>query len=409
MVLGFHNSAQAKPKVAVLGLEVIDNGDVDKKTTDAAKNLAAAIRRQASQGNGKYELAPNSADKSLLELKLLSNCTDEGRTCMAEIGKELKADRLLYGKLERRKRGNYQVSLKLLNTNTHQMEKTTSELISGDELRSAKINKWAKKLYSRLIGLPESGTLRLDANVDKATVYINDKVATTLREGSAKVAGLDEGVHTVAIEADGYQRYEADIEIRAGETETMSVGLIEIGSAIDEGPESRLGWKVGFSASAVATVGAGAAWLYYARRAGYLGGTELLDAKDDAWRRLRAEDRTVYDEIVISSGADPNDSNTKTVSGACEHAEGKTSSAAAFADFQTACSDGKTAATRSTIFGIGTGLAAAALAYTGYKAWIADGGKEGRAMANGRSNKPNLVITPQVSADSIGAGLALEF
>ncbi len=97
-LISYQGVAQAKPTIAVLGLEVIDNGNVDKETTRAAQRLAQELRVQAKRPNGKFAFAPNS-EKDLLELKLLSGCSDEGRSCMAEIGVELGADRLLYGKL----------------------------------------------------------------------------------------------------------------------------------------------------------------------------------------------------------------------------------------------------------------------------------------------------------------------
>jgi len=394
--------AQAKPTIAVLGLEVIDNGNVDKETTRAAQRLAQELRTQAKRPDGKFDFAPNS-EKDLLELKLLSGCSDEGRTCMAEIGADLGADRLLYGKLERRQRG-YQVSLKLLNTKTKQMEKTTSELIPSEDLHNSKINKWSRSLYARLIGVPESGTLSIEANVDKATIYIDGSVATTLRDGSAKVLGLSEGTHTVTIEADGYIRYESEVAVSAGEVEKLSVSLSAQAIKRRKGKDEEGGggtlWKVGFAGGVLLTGAMATGWAYN----GLQVWGELDDAKVDAWNNLKGTQ--AYDDIA--------DGSQGTVQDSCGKAKGANitpDSTGALSAFLGACKDGEDAAGRTNLFIAGTAVAALATAYFGYQGWVVHGGgksnKERRA--NAKPKKRTLVVTPQISAGSVGAGLSLDF
>lgn len=410
-VVGLSAAAHAKPKVAVLGLEVIDNGSVDKKATQAAQGLADELRAEASRSNGKFGLAPNSA-KDLLELKLLSDCGDEGRSCMADIGKELGADRLLYGKLERRKNG-YQVSLKLLNTNTKQMEKTTSELIPEDDLHSSKINRWSRSLYSRLIGVPESGTLRLDANVDKATIYVDGKVATTLRDGSAKVVGLEEGVHKVAIEAEGYKRYEADVAISAGATESLSVSMLTIkakgsGGGGGGGDESSGDmWQIAFYSGALITAGMGAGWAYYGFQAGYLGGDSLLHKKEDTWETLQRNNKAAADKIAEGTTGDliPNSCGKASFVPAADRGPD-------YDAFVNACQAGESAASRATLLAIGTSVFGLAAAYFGYQTYVVHGSKSNKEKqhASRKSRRGHgVVVAPQVTIDSIGAGLSLEF
>src|SRR5687767_760777 len=71
-------TSQAKPKVAVLGLEVAGQSATDPKATGTAKELTRELRREAARPNGPFEPAPNS-NKDLLEMKLLSDCSDEGK------------------------------------------------------------------------------------------------------------------------------------------------------------------------------------------------------------------------------------------------------------------------------------------------------------------------------------------
>ncbi len=399
-LLGFGTTAHAKPKIAILGLEVIDNGGVDQKTTKAAQDFAQELRSEAVQSAGKYSLAPNSA-QDLLELKLLSGCSDEGRTCMAAIGKDLGADRLLYGKLERRKKG-YQISLKLLNTTTRQMEKTTTELIPSADLNGPKISQWAKVLYSRLIGIPQSGTLVIKANIDRATVYVDGNVMTTLRDGSAKLLGIKDGMHSITIEAEGYESFEADVAVDAGETERLSINMERI--IVYKKPEtfqekdtaSGSGWKIAFVGGVLVTSGMAAGWTFNGLKVW----GQLDEDKLEAFNALKAANSAVAEDI---SGVD-----------SCNKAQNLNISdngAPELAALVKACDRGEKAAKRTNFFIAGTAIAAAATAYFGYQGWVVHGKKNKERLSGKgkRKKKTRVVVTPQVTLDSFGAGLSLEF
>src|SRR5207302_6127239 len=117
LLAGAARAAHAKPTIAILGLEVVDNGGgVDEKSTKVAKDLTEALRARAKVGTGPYTLAPGS-DKDLLEMKLLSGCDNEATPCMASMGTELAADKLLYGKVEKEQTG-FQITLRLLDVSS---------------------------------------------------------------------------------------------------------------------------------------------------------------------------------------------------------------------------------------------------------------------------------------------------
>ncbi len=357
-------TANAKPKIAILGLEVIDNGGVDKKTTQSARDFADRLRTEASRTSSKYSLAPNSA-QDLLELKLLSGCSDEGRTCMSDIGKELGADRLLYGKLERRKRG-FQISLKLLNTKTRQMEKTTTELVPTSELQGKGMAKWAAVLYGRLTGIKEAGSLVVNVNIDQATVSIDGVVKTTLVDGQAKITGLKEGVHVVTIEADGYDSYQAQVVIDSGETADLSIGLLETRVRREpkesDNASSGTGWKVAFVGGVLVTSGMAAGFAYN----GFKVIGELEDNKESAFATFETTAGAIntpdFQKLASDVGGD----------GSCGKARnaGSTSDTGvntALANLVKACDEGEDAATMTNIFIAGTAVAALATVYFGYK------------------------------------------
>ena len=65
--------ADAKPKIAVLGIEALDDGDAasTQKTTAYAKALTEGLRARAAQAAG-FEVAAGG-QRDLTELKLLSD------------------------------------------------------------------------------------------------------------------------------------------------------------------------------------------------------------------------------------------------------------------------------------------------------------------------------------------------
>src|ERR1043165_8632658 len=132
LVLGLGGRAWAgKPPIAILGLEVYDNGGgIDPETTRAAKELTAALRDRAKAGTGPF--TPVQGEKELIDEKLLNNCDSEAPTCMATIGSGLGAEVLMYGKIEKATQsgqGVYKVSIKLLNVGRKQLANSTVETL----------------------------------------------------------------------------------------------------------------------------------------------------------------------------------------------------------------------------------------------------------------------------------------
>jgi hypothetical protein len=71
------------------------------------------------------------------------------------------------------------------------------------------------------------GTVQIKANSDRGTVIIDEETKGSLTSGALTVPGIPEGRHTLAIEASGYQRYEAAITVRTGETLSHTATMVE--------------------------------------------------------------------------------------------------------------------------------------------------------------------------------------
>jgi hypothetical protein len=266
--------AHAKPKVAILGLEVTGAGATDQKAIKAADELTKELRREAQRDSGPYELAPNS-NKTLLDIKMLSECSDEGLKCMSEIGQQMGAERLIYGKLEKKK-GGYQVTLKLLNTESRKSEGTAESVIPiADVSASGGLARRARTLYGQLIGAPDEGGLEITSNAERGTVLVDGEIKTSLSAGSARVSGLASGSHSIAVEADGFERFETEVSIAPGDTESLRASLVPLaGDDTDDGDKRPgSGWRIAFWSGVVVAGVGGAGWAY--------SGLQVLSAQDN--------------------------------------------------------------------------------------------------------------------------------
>jgi hypothetical protein len=401
----FGQTSHAKPKVAVLGLEVAGPSATDKKATDTAKALTRELRREAGRPKGPFEPAPNS-EKDLLEMKLLSDCSDEGKRCMAEIGKQLKAERLLYGRLERTRRG-YAVSLRLLDTQSSQLVGEKNEVIPYGDLTPAGLQRRARSLYGSLSGAQEEGELSIAATADRGTVYVDGQIRTSLSAGAARVSGLSSGVHSIAIEARGFERYEAEVDIDPGETRSLRADMVEAvsgGEEVDGDEEERPGggWRIAFWSSVIAAGAAGAGWTVTgisvngiekdvsAATPGY-GGSYML--------RGERTDNGDYKDACFSFG-DPDVAGVSA------------DDLAAIKKVKDLCDKGQGRRDLVNFVWIPATVGAAIFAgFAYYKGYIApkSSSAEREARRRGKRHRTRLTVAPTLGPDLVGAGLELTF
>lgn len=399
----FAQSSQAKPKLAVLGLEVAGESATDKKATEAAKSLTRALRTEANRSSGPLELAPNS-NKDLLEMKLLSDCSDEGRRCMADIGKQLKADRLIYGRLERTRRG-YAVSLRLLDTDSGKVLEELSDVIPyADSTSNEAVQRRARSLYSGLTGAEDGGVLAITATAESGTVYVDGQIRTSLSAGSARVSGLSSGVHAVAIEARGFERFEAEVDIDTGEVRSLRADMIEaiqggedIGGEEEERPGS--GWRVAFWSGVIATGVAGAGWTY----SGFtVESTETdVEAITDDYKEGvdgrpmlpgKREDGRYVDACGSFREGPADDPTVRAVRDLCDRGD-------------------RHEKLVNFVWMPATAAAALFAGFAYYKGYIAPKrtSVERAARRNSKRSRPRVSVTPALGPDLVGAGLELTF
>ncbi len=213
--------AAAKPKIAILGLEVI--GSLDPEQVKLARQLTNGLRERASAGTGPFELAPSS-DKELVDEKLMNNCDTEALACMAPIGLALRADYLMYGKIEKVDKG-YHVTIKLIRVATKMPLPTFSAIVSVADLK----NDWksvAKRAYALMTATDEGTVTVRVGNVERAVVFVDDQPMGTTSSGVLTIS-VPEGKHRLAVVANekGWRRYEQELTVNAGDQRNIPVNL----------------------------------------------------------------------------------------------------------------------------------------------------------------------------------------
>lgn len=396
--LGGRAWAGSKPPIAILGLEVYDNGSgIDPDTTKAAKELTSALRDRAKAGTGPYTPV-QGGDKELIDEKLLNNCDSEAASCMAAIGNELGAEVLMFGKIEKLNQNGqvvYRVSLKLLQVGRKQISSAVESLPVADAGNDVKVSAAARTWYTKLVG-GTGGTLVVKtSNIDRGTVLLDGDEKGNLASGSLTLQALPEGRHTLAVEARGYQRYEARITIRAGETTTQPVTLVEMSKKPPPGGGEQL--------TIEGTVGNGTAptkpktnvWkpVFYGTTAA---GAVAAGIAIYSWRQQSME------EPKIGTTKDPNNSrvseadcgsiNSPNLHNVDDH-------------FRNAC-QAHDRWKLSTIVGSVLGVAAIG---SFYMAYLRDSGSESEPKTSDRGHRKRreLVITPIITPQ--GGGATLQF
>jgi hypothetical protein len=232
LVVGGSAHAGKKEKIAILGLEVFSgSAGVDADSTRVAQELTVGLRTRPKADKGPYQFASQS-EKELIDEKLMNDCQAEDPKCMTVIAKNLGTDYLMYGKIEKKSLGSqvgYQISLKLLRAQTQTVTNWT-DFIPMSEANGPKLADWARKGYKKLTNDTNDGTLVVKANVDRGTILLNNVEQGNIVNNRGEVPNLADGKYKLAIEAKGYQRWEADeqITIRGGETTTQEATLKEV-------------------------------------------------------------------------------------------------------------------------------------------------------------------------------------
>ncbi|HWU91429.1 MAG TPA: PEGA domain-containing protein [Kofleriaceae bacterium] len=273
LLAAFGSVAWAKPKVAILGLEVTNSGVVDPKDAGNAAKLTEELRRNPG---AKFELAPNS-NRELQDEKLMGNCDTEKPTCMAPIGSGIGAEYLIYGRIEKateKGKDGYKTLIKLLNVKEKRVEEISEGFVSAGQISNGSLKDWSQQVRAKLAGEKaplapvEKGPGKLVVkigNTPTGKVSIDGQTKGQLQDGTITLS-LSEGAHRLEIEADDHKPYADTVMITSGKTETVAVELEEIAGPPPPPPPATgsgsPGWRKVMWASLAGGLAAGGVWIY---------------------------------------------------------------------------------------------------------------------------------------------------
>jgi hypothetical protein len=396
LVAALGSAAAAKPKIAILGLEVI--GSLDPEQVKLAKQLTNGLRERASTGTGPYELAPNS-DKELVDEKLMNNCGTEALACMSPIGLAMHADYLMFGNIEKVDKG-YHVTIKLIRVATKMPLPTFSEIVPIADVKNDPKGV-AKRAYAKMTATDEGTVTVRVANADRATVYVDDQPVGTTASGVLTFT-LGEGKHRLAVVATekGWKRHEEELAIVAGDQRNIPVELARAAEeptaakpkAAPPGPgNAALRAETKHETTGVTSVGAVGAGGSGAGGNGWTTAAVATTVLTVAAAGVYAVSWYKLSEI----GKAPGDSGGPLSFSCTEN------------DSRKECKNGPLYTKLAWAGGISAGVLAVFTVYAFYKG--TSGGE--RAVTSGRTTKARreLTVTPVVSASGGGAALRLDW
>ncbi len=212
--LGLASPAAADTSLAVLGVE--GSG----VPAELVQQITDALRQRAAITAG-IRMLPA---KDLVEMKLVFGCDAELPGCMAQAGKSLGAEKLLYGSIKRAggKVPSVLVNLYVLDVSTGSIEKSLSEKIARRDLRTDMIESIALHWWGSLIDIRTTATLTVLSDPPDASLSMDGQ---PVGRTPAMLNNLQPGVHTLTFALAGRLSAKRTVELRPGGTHELQVAL----------------------------------------------------------------------------------------------------------------------------------------------------------------------------------------
>lgn len=212
--------AHADVTVAVLGLDAIDIPE------ETAALVTDALRARAEKSQG-VRLLPG---KELAEVKLIFGCMDEKPVCLAQAGRSMGADRLVYGSLRRARGASvYTLVLKQLSVRADQVDRFLSEpvparvMTQGNAELSALAQRWLGVVL--LNGL--FGGLEITSDPPGAQITL-DGVA--VGQAPLQLRDVAAGSHVAQFTLPGHAPMVRTVEVKGGLVHEVHVALAKRGA-----------------------------------------------------------------------------------------------------------------------------------------------------------------------------------
>jgi hypothetical protein len=200
---------------AVLGLEAID------VPAALADDIAEQLRQKVAASRDLHLVS----GKDLVEVKLVFGCADEAAQCMAQAGKSLDAQRLIYGSIK--KNGDeFALWLKMFDVRKAKIEFWLTENIPKKNADPAGVKGAAGRWFAKLTGKPvNAGTVQVSSNVFGAKVFLDGTHVGITSEQPIAVPDVAPGRHEISAERAGYATAKQQFLVAAGATAAVQLTM----------------------------------------------------------------------------------------------------------------------------------------------------------------------------------------
>ncbi len=380
LCLGGAMEVHAQTSCVVLGVEAVN----------APPPLAARLSQEiASRVKNSHQYTLKQ-EKDLEEIKLIFGCLDEDPGCMANAGKSLQTETLIWGTLKKTPAG-YNFTIKLLNVKGARIEKFLSENYSLQELDVSKAAAVVAKLTSDFL-VSSRGSIRLFCNRSGAQIFLGDRAVGISEHGVIVIQEVLPGTHELRVTMEGYQPWSQRIIVESGKAMDVRANVEpivipppapatqpEIPTVVNDN-DRRDGWKTAFWASLAVTLAA----TIVATPMGI-----------QAWASEDELQNLLKNHYIGNPGAAQPD--------ACESYQSEWGPPG---DVQEVCDNGKTQSTLSTAFFITAGVAAMATAVFGY---LAFSGESKATSTEPREESAAWRLVPSASPQGASVDFSLRF
>lgn len=220
-LLGLSGPAGAATPVTV-GLLGIDGSTVP---SGMGQTVTDTLRRLVPQLSG-MSVKPHSQDA--VEVKAIFDCQDERPSCMAQIGRSLSVNRLIFGTVKRQPGGAFTIQLKQLNVADATVDKFVNETVQAAVLQqpNPQLDALAQRWLHVLLVEGLRGGLKVTSEPPGATVLLDGAPIgqTPLLQNDVEV-----GNHVLSVELPGHTQMVRTVTVRGGLVHEVTAQLAQRG------------------------------------------------------------------------------------------------------------------------------------------------------------------------------------
>jgi hypothetical protein len=215
----------AYPRTAHAESEAASTAVLGLEGTDTPISLTDEIAEQLRQRVAASRDMRLTSGKDLVEVKLVFSCADEAASCMAQAGKSLDAQKLIYGSVKKVGE-DYAVWLKMFDVRKARIEFWLTETLLKKQADAAGIKVISGRWFAKLTGRPvNAGTIQVAANLTGAVVSLDGVPVGATAEQGLLIPDVVAGKHDLAIAKPGHETIKEQIMVAGGQTVSINLTL----------------------------------------------------------------------------------------------------------------------------------------------------------------------------------------